>query len=402
MAGVTMDISERKELEQQLLQARKMEAVGRLAGGIAHDFNNLLTALIGYSEFALERLTPDDPMRADIEEIHKAGLRAAGLTSQLLAFSRRQMLQPKVINLNGVVSGLGNMLRRIIGEDITLETALDEPLGHVKADPGQIEQVILNLAVNARDAMPVGGRLLLETRNAELDEDSARQVGVGPGPYAILRVTDTGAGMDKETQARIFEPFFTTKEQGKGTGLGLATVYGVVAQSGGHIQVLSEPARGTTFEVYLPRVDAGPPAPAAEDRQAPKGAGTLLVVEDEPQVRALASAILRASGYVVLEAASGEQALRVAAEHPGEIDLLVTDMVMPNMTGSQLADRLTSERPGTPVLYMSGYTEGAALEPSALRQGAAFLQKPFAPDALVAKVSGLLSARSRGGDPIVK
>ena len=390
------DISELKRLEAQLLQSQKMEAIGRLAGGVAHDFNNLLTAIIGYSEFLLHGLNSYDPRRGDVEEIRKAADRAAALTRQLLAFSRKQVLQPEVLNLNAIVVNLEKMLQRLLGEDIELVTALDPHLGRVKADPGQIEQVIVNLAVNARDAMPQGGKLTVETVNVYLDEDYAHQhTEVQPGPYVMLAVSDTGVGMDEETKSHLFEPFFTTKELGRGTGLGLSTVYGIVKQSGGHITVYSEPGLGTTFKIYLPQTEeSGETAVRAPTRPAAlHGQETILVVEDAEPVRDMARQVLVRQGYTVLEAQNGEEALRLNASHEGPIHLLVTDVVMPGgMSGRQLAERLTATRPEMRVLYMSGYTDNAIVHRGLLEPGIAFLQKPFAPDTLTLKVRETLDA----------
>jgi PAS domain S-box-containing protein len=389
------DISERRQLEEQLRQSQKMEAVGRLAGGVAHDFNNLLTAISGYSELMLRRLRQGDPLRHNAEEINKAGSRAASLTSQLLAFSRKQVLQPKVLDLNTVVADMDKMLRRLIGEHIELVTILEPRLWSIKADPGQLQQVILNLAVNARDAMPEVGRLTIETSNIELDDENARwHVGVKPGCYVMLAVNDTGCGMDAQTRERVFEPFFTTKEVGKGTGLGLSTVYGIVKQSGGSIWVYSEPEKGTTFKIYLPCIekrtaDAILQAGACEEM--PHGMETVLLVEDEPLVRRLAARVLRDQGYTVLEASNGEDALRLAHEHAAdEIHLLLTDVVMPRMSGREVAEHLVKVRPRMIVLYTSGYTEDAIVHHGVMDDGVAFLQKPFKPDDLARKVRQVL------------
>jgi two-component system cell cycle sensor histidine kinase/response regulator CckA len=396
------DISERRQLEEQLRQSQKMEAVGRLAGGVAHDFNNLLTAISGYSELMLRRLRQGDPLRHNAEEINKAGNRAASLTSQLLAFSRKQVMQPKVLDLNTVVADMDKMLRRLIGENIELVTALDPDLWSIKADPGQIQQVILNLAVNARDAMPEVGRLTIETADIELDEINARwHVGVKPGRYVMLAVNDTGCGMDSQTRERVFEPFFTTKEVGKGTGLGLSTVYGIIKQSGGYIWVYSEPEKGTTFKIYLPCIEEEADAFSqhAIAEELPQGMETVLLVEDEPLVRRLAARVLREQGYTVLEAADGEEALHVAGQHSErEIHLLLTDVVMPRMSGREVAEHLEKARPRTRVLYTSGYTEDSIVRHGVMDDGVAFLQKPFKPDELARKVREVLdgSANSEG------
>ncbi len=387
------DVTDRRQLEDQFRQSQKMEAVGRLAGGVAHDFNNLLTVITSYSQLLLDDLGAGDPRRADLEEIRKAAAGAATLTRQLLAFSRQQVLEPKVLDLNGVVAGAGKMLKRLIGEDIELVTDLAADLGTVKADPGQLEQVVMNLAVNARDAMPMGGKLVVATRNIEVADSDPRLHGLVPaGPYAQLAVRDSGVGMDEQTKARIFEPFFTTKETGKGTGLGLATVYGIIKQSEGFIAVDSEAGRGTTFTIYLPRVnlradpEAGSPAPPASLH----GMETVLVAEDAGGVRTVARQVLKRHGYVVLTAADGETALELAAEQAGAIHLLVTDVIMPEMSGRQLADRLREARPDLKVLYVSGYTDDAIVRHGILEPGIAFLQKPFTPEALARKVREVL------------
>ncbi|MFL6208757.1 MAG: response regulator [Pyrinomonadaceae bacterium] len=380
--------------EEQLRQVQKMEAIGRLAGGVAHDFNNLLTAINGYTDLALRKLDEGAPLRRNFTEIKKAAERAGGLTRQLLAFSRKQVLQPKVVNLNSVVAETDTMLRRLIGEDIDLLTVLDPALAQVKADPGQIEQVIMNLAVNARDAMPQGGKLTIATANVDLDATYARQhAPVQPGPYVMLAVSDTGLGMDAATQAQIFEPFFMTKELGKGTGLGLATIYGIVKQSGGYIWVYSEVGRGTTFKVYLPRVESAADAAAQARNVQPAlqvGTETVLLVEDEPAVRSMSREILTLSGYNVLEAQHGPEALDIVAQHAGQIDLMLTDVVMPYMSGRELAARLQPARPAMRVLYMSGYTDDAIVHHGVLDSGLAFLEKPFTPDVLTAKVRSVL------------
>ena len=377
------------ETQGQLEQAQKMDAIGRLAGGVAHDFNNLLTVILGRTDLLLHPLAPEDPMRRGIELIRRTAGRAADLTRQLLAFSRKQVLEPVVLDLNAVTIDMKDMLGRLIGEDIALLTTPTPGLGRVKADRGQIEQVIMNLAVNARDAMPQGGRLILETADVELDDEYLRRhVGARPGPHVMLAVSDTGTGIPREIQSQIFEPFFTTKEPGKGTGLGLATVYGIVKQSGGYIEVDSEPGRGTTFRIYLPRFDAA--AVAAERGPRPVGAAggteTILLVEDEEGVRELARDILRASGYMVLEARNGAEALLLSERHHGPLDLLLTDVVMPRMSGRELAERLAPLRPDLSVLYMSGYTDDAVIRHGVLGAGTAFLQKPFTPAVLVQRV----------------
>ena len=394
--SVQRDVTRELELEAQYRQAQKMEAIGRLSGGVAHDFNNMLVVINGYSELLLGRyLSDSNPARKHVEEIKKAGERAAALTRQLLAFSRQQVLQPEVLDLNGVVADLEKMLRRLISEDIDLATALDRGIGRVKADPGQIEQVILNLAVNARDAMPQGGRLLIETANIILDETYTRQhLDVTPGLYVMLAVSDTGIGMDAETQSHIFEPFFTTKERGKGTGLGLATVYGIVKQSQGAIWIYSEPGRGTTFKIYLPRVEETTPTeaePRPTSLDLPSGAETVLLVEDEAAVRDLARQILELGGYTVLEAGHGDEAL-LLSEQQGPIHLLMTDVIMPGMSGPELAERLVKQHPEMKVLYVSGYTDEAIVHHGVLGAGLSFLQKPFTPDSLIRKVRQVLDA----------
>jgi PAS domain S-box-containing protein len=384
---------ERAELESQFRQAQKMEAVGRLAGGVAHDFNNLLTVIMGRSEFLRQQLPANDPLLRHVDVITQGAQRAAKLTGQLLAFSRRQVLQPKVLDLNGVIGGMAEMLRRLIGENIVLVTLPAPGLGRVMADPSQVEQILMNLAVNAHDAMPSGGRLTLETSNVVNDETYVRQhMGARPGAYVMLAVTDTGTGMSAETQARLFEPFFTTKGPGKGTGLGLATVYGIVKQSGGNIWVYSEPGHGTCFKVYLPRVDEATDAAESPDAAgaSPRGHETILLVEDEPDLRELALEILAMHGYVVLEAAEAGEALRLGDGHTGRIDLLLTDVIMPGMSGRELAVQLTARRPGLRVLYMSGYTADAMAKHGVLEPEIMFLQKPYSPAALAHKVREVL------------
>jgi PAS domain S-box-containing protein len=395
--AVLMDITGRRHLEEQLRQAQKMEAVGMLAGGVAHDFNNLLTIITGYSQLILNNLGIDDPNRHSVEQIMKAGERAAALTSQLLAFSRRQVLQPRVLDLNKLVTSLSTMLRRLIGEDIDLRLVLPSDLGTVSADAGQIEQVLMNLVVNARDAMPKGGVLTIETANMTLDEHYAsRHVAVKPGPYILLAVSDNGTGMDEATQSRLFEPFFTTKGSGKGTGLGLSTVFGIVKQSGGSVAVYSEPSQGTTVKVYLPRNDQ-PAALEAQGalRKAARGTETILLVEDDEMVRTLVRETLERSGYKILDAAGPIEARRIADQYRLPIQLLITDVVMPKVSGRDLADQLTRKRPDLKVLYMSGYTDNAVLNSGILRKEVAFLQKPFTPAALSDKVRDVLESRTR-------
>lgn len=383
--------------EDQLRQSQKLEAVGQLAGGVAHDFNNLLTVINGYSDLLLRRMSRGDETRLKVEEIKKAGERAASLTRQLLAFSRKQVLQPKVLRLNAVVTDVEKMLRRLIGEDIDLITVLDPSLGQIKADPGQIEQVIVNLAVNARDAMPHGGRLTIETHNVQVDNEFARtHATIRPGDYVLLEVSDTGIGMDAETQARIFEPFFTTKEQGKGTGLGCATVYGIVKQSDGHIWVNSEPGKGTTFKVYLPAVldEAENSKESRPSGELPHGREKVLLTEDEEPVRRLTKTILELNGYQVFEAADGDEALVLHERQRGEFDLVITDVVMPNMSGPKLVESLEAISPGLKVLYLSGYTDDAIVRHGLLDQKVDFLQKPFTPDALLRKVRKVLDQKT--------
>jgi PAS domain S-box-containing protein len=393
--GVMRDVTRENQLSEQLRQSQKMEAIGKLAGGVAHDFNNMLTAIDGYSELLLSGLGENSPLSADVMEIRKAGDRAAGLTRQLLAFSRMQVLQPKVIDLNDLVGNIQKMLARLIGENIELLTNPGEKLGRVKADPGQIEQVLLNLVVNARDALPKGGRITIETSNENLSGESPeKHVDVRPGPYVMLAVTDNGAGMDEKTISRIFDPFFTTKDLGKGTGLGLATVYGIVKQSGGYIWVYSEVGRGTTFKIYLPRVDED--AVEMREREASArqagGSETILLVEDTELVRNLVLEVLTRSGYTVLEATNGGEALVLCGQRTEPIHLLLTDMMMPGMTGTELAARLLPLRPGIRVLYMSGYTEYGTIDNAGLPAGSLFIQKPFTTAALARKVREALDS----------
>jgi signal transduction histidine kinase/ActR/RegA family two-component response regulator len=385
-------IVEHQELEEQLRQSLKMEAVGRLAGGVAHDFNNLLTVIVGYAAL-LRECQPDDEAVSNLEEIEKAAARAAALTHRLLAFSRKQVLQPRLIDLNWVVVGMRELLRRLIGESIFLDTVLGSGLGRIKADPNQVEQVIMNLAVNARDAMPIGGRLTIQTRRAEL---SAPLQSLQPGAYVLLTVADTGRGMDEKTAARIFEPFFTTKEIGRGTGLGLSMVYGIVEQSGGLIRVDSAPGEGATFSVYLPVSEAADDLEnrAQTSRRDTQRQGTILVVEDEPPLRRLVASVLAAAGHYVLEAVNGYEAIALAEGHE-QIDLLLTDVIMPGITGPDVVARLRSHRPKLAVLYMSGY-DNELIDQKALERSASFLPKPFTPHSLLASVGVLIGARAEG------
>jgi signal transduction histidine kinase len=394
IAHVLGSALERQRGEAAFRQAQRLEAVGRLASGVAHDFNNMLTAITGYGEMLRNGFKPGDPMRDDVDEILGAAQRAATLTRQLLAFSRQSVLQPRLILMNDVVRGIYNMLTRIVGSKIDFRTSLDPDLGLVKADPSQIEQVILNLCVNARDAMPQGGTLELTTCNVDMDADASRDAGIEkPGSYVMIAVTDSGVGMDAETRVRIFEPFFSTKPAEMGTGLGLATVYGIVKQSGGDIWVYSEVGRGTTFKVFLPRADEplGSEVAAMSTRgAAPRGSETILLADDEAPILKVAKRILESAGYHVLTASDGAKAVEVAAAHNGTIDLLVTDMVMPQLGGRQVADTLRVARPGLRVLYLSGYTDTAAARQGLMEPGAAFLQKPFSTDSLVRRVREVL------------
>ena len=390
------DIMERKRLESELRQAQKLEGIGQLAGGIAHDFNNLLTVITGRSHLVLAELPAAHALRRHVDLIQTTAERAAALTRQLLAFSRKQVLEPKVLDVNAVVTGLAPMLRRLIGENLEFAVVPAPELGPVKADPSQLEQVILNLAVNARDAMPQGGTLTIETANVELDETYARRhPGANAGRFVMLAVSDTGHGMDAAVKARIFEPFFTTKDPGKGTGLGLATVFGIVKQSGGSIGVYSEPGHGTTFKVYLPRVDEAvdQTATAAAPTLA-RGSETILLVEDDDEVRALARETLDGHGYTVIPAAAPAEALRLAGSHSGPIHLLVTDVVLPQFSGRGLAERLAPEHRDLRVLYMSGYTDDSIVRQGMLEEGTAFLQKPFTPYTLLLKVREVLNRRT--------
>jgi two-component system cell cycle sensor histidine kinase/response regulator CckA len=401
LLGISIDITERKRaeealragLQEQLRQAQKMEAVGRLAGGVAHDFNNLLSIVLSYSDLILSQIAADSPFRPDLEEVRRAGARAAELTGQLLAFSRQQVLQPRVLDLNEVLGGMERLLPRLLGEHIEIAFRKGAALRLVKADPSQLDQVLMNLVINARDAMPDGGKLTIETSSVDLDDHYVREhLDARPGPHVMLAVSDTGVGMDKATMARVFEPFFTTKETGRGTGLGLSTVFGIVKQSGGTVWVYSEPGQGTTFKVYLPAVTgaADAPRPALPTGDL-RGHETVLLVEDEEQVRVLASHLLRRLGYTVLEARRAGEAITLASEHRGEIDLLLTDVIMPEMGGRLLAERVLAERPDIRVLFMSGYTDDAIVHHGVLDAGMAFLQKPLTPDSLARRVREVLS-----------
>ncbi len=393
---IVRDKTEQQKLERSLRQAearaqlaQKMESIGRLAGGVAHDFNNLLSVMLSYAELSMRRVPEADPLRGHLAEIRSAGQRASELTKQLLAFSRQQVIQPRIVDLNETLATMGSMLRRLLGEDIDLAMHCAPSLWHVKADPSQLEQILLNLAINGRDAMPRGGKLTMETANVELDEDYARlHPGATAGPHVMLAVSDDGTGMDATTLQRVFEPFFTTKGVGKGTGLGLATVFGIATQSGGSISVYSEVGQGTTFKVYLPRTDQAlqPRAPEPLGALETRGTETVLLAEDEPQLRALLASILERSGYRVLVAASPDEALRASERHAGPVDLLLTDVVMPGMNGRQLAERLRPARPAMKVLYMSGYTTNVIIHHGVLDEGVAFLQKPITPEIVLRRV----------------
>ena len=401
---VNRDVTERKHLEEQFRQSQKMEAVGRLSGGVAHDFNNLLGVIIGYGEIVQEGTAEDSPLRTCVDEMLKAGHRAAGLTRQLLAFSRQQVMDTRVLDLNVVVHDMEKMLKRLIGEDVQLKTELDPDLVNIRADQGQIEQVVMNLAVNARDALPTGGELRLSTCNFHMDEDFVRRYPypVLVGDYILLTVTDNGIGMDAATRARAFEPFFTTKEKGKGTGLGLSMVYGVVKQSGGYIEIASEPGAGTTFKIYLPKVEVAvdPQKQEAGIRESPHGTETLLLVEDEASLRKLSRHLLERCGYDVLEAECGAEALKISQDHKRTIHLLLTDVVMPGMSGRVLADQLIKQRPDTRVVFMSGYTGQTVGEHGVLAEGSFFLPKPFTREQLARKIRQALdgSAVLAGAD----
>jgi two-component system cell cycle sensor histidine kinase/response regulator CckA len=392
--ALVSDVTERRRLEDELRQTQKMEAVGRLAGGIAHDFNNVLSVILSYGDMLLADLKQGEPMRDDIEEIRKAATRAADLTRQLLMFSRQQVIEPKVLDLNEVVTGMNKMLQRILGADVSFVFSPQQPLGRVRIDPGSVEQVIMNLVVNARDAMPTGGTLTLETANTLLDDQYAKtHYGVTPGRYVVLTVTDTGVGIDKATQARIFEPFFTTKEAGRGTGLGLSTVFGIVQQGGGSVTIESERGEGASFKVYLPRVDAKiESVRPSQPPTASRGSEIVLLVEDDEQVRTVSRGILRRSGYQVLEARNAGEALLLAEAHAGTIHLLLADVVMPQVSGPNLARRLASLHPEMKVLFMSGYTDDSVLRHGVVRSAISFVQKPITPEMLTTKVREVLDA----------
>ena len=394
--GIAQDITERNQLQEQLAVAQKMEAVGQLAGGIAHDFNNLLGVMMGYSDLLEEGFPQEDPRARKLQQIKKAGERAASLTRQLLAFSRKQVIRPRVIDLNALVGELSKMLTRLVREDIELLCSLKPGLGSIKADPAQVEQMIINLVVNARDAMPAGGKLIIETTNTYLDENYClSHPSATPGRHVMLAISDTGVGMDAKTQARIFEPFFTTKEQGKGTGLGLATVYGIVKQSGGSIWVYSQLGKGTTFKIYFPSVDESVDQPESVEgeEEIPRGSETVLLAEDAEGMRELTSELLTRNGYSVLAAESVPELLSLVERHPAPIQLLLTDVVMPGMNGRDLADRLESSHPEMRVIYMSGYTSDAIVHHGVLREGIDFIEKPFSEQALMRKVREVLDRK---------
>jgi PAS domain S-box-containing protein len=396
--GNVVDVTERKRLEEQLRQSQKMEAIGQLAGGVAHDFNNLLTVIKGYCQMIFDTTRPEDKIRSHIGHIDSAAERAASLTRHLLAFSRKQVLQPRVIDLNSLILNLDKMLRRVIGENIEMTVSSARGIGAIKADPGQVEQVIMNLVLNARDAMPKGGKITVQTANVHFDEDRAGdREGVPPGHYVMLAVSDNGVGMSAETQARIFEPFFTTKELGRGTGLGLSTVYGIVKQSGGHIAVSSAPGQGTTFKVYFARLDEPPEALAqsAQSSAPLRGDETILLVEDDQQVRELTRSVLEACGYRVLVAEDAKALAKICAQHSDSIALLLTDVVMPGINGREVADQVSARWPGVRVLYMSGYAANSIIHQGMLDDGLFFLTKPFTPSALAAKVREVLDFASQ-------
>ena len=401
---IAEDITERRSLEKQFLQAQKMEAVGRLAGGVAHDFNNALGVITGYSQLLAPTLEVEDPRRKQVEEIGNAGRRAASLTRQLLAFSRKQVIQPVLLDLNSVVTDIDKMLRRLIGEDIDLTIVRESKLKTVKADRGQMEQILMNLAVNARDAMPQGGKLIIETANVEVDEAYVRLHPFAKvGNYVVLNVSDTGCGIPQDVQAHVFEPFFTTKEAGKGTGLGLSTVYGIVKQNNGHICLYSEVGQGTTFRIYLPELqDAAALPPPEEIRPLPRGTETVLLAEDEDGMRELTREFLEGRGFVVLEARDGRQALEIADRHSGPIHLLLTDLIMPGMSGRELAQEFLRLRPETKLLYMSGYTQDLITQHGVLEPGTALIEKPFSIDALLSQVRRILDAEEQHAGEVVK
>jgi two-component system, cell cycle sensor histidine kinase and response regulator CckA len=392
---VLRDITERKHLEAQFLQARKMEAIGVLAGGVAHDFNNLLNVIIGYCELVLDNLTEDDPNRNDIIQVSQAGQRAKSLTSQLLAFSRKQILQPAILDLNDSIASMGPMLSRLIPESIDFVITTQPGLGLIYADPGQMQQILMNFVINARDAMPQGGKLTIETENVNHDEEYAlSHPAVKVGSYVMLAISDNGVGMDETTQAHLFEPFFTTKERGRGTGLGLSTVYGIVKQSNGFIWVYSEPGKGTTFKIYFPQAEGEIAKVTEETKSEPglRGFETVLVAEDEASVRTLTCRILRERGYTILVASNGKEALDIAQKYSGEIHLALTDVVMPEMGGKELVSKLASIRPGIKALYASGYTDNAIVHHGVLDSDVAFLQKPFTVESLARKVREVIDA----------
>jgi signal transduction histidine kinase/CheY-like chemotaxis protein len=396
VVGVSHDITGQRRLEEQFLHSQKMEAVGRLASGIAHDFNNLLTVILGYTTVVLAKLESGDPLRRMVAEARRAGEQAALLTGQLLAFSRKQVTQMEVLDINEAVRDITDMLQRLLGDDIDLSVALDETLFPVMADAGQFNQVLMNLAVNAHDAMPNGGRLSIETSAIQREREDRGRHGIRPaGRYAMLTVTDTGSGMSAETLSHIFEPFFTTKDLSKGTGLGLATAYGIVQQHGGWVDVVSELGRGASFQIYFPAASGVSAAsgPAIAQPATARRTGAILLVEDQAAIRMLLEDVLSEAGHRVVAAADGRTALELAEEYAGAVDLLITDVVMPEMSGPDLASRITHLRPGVIVLYMSGYTDHALLHRSALEQGAAFLQKPFLPESLLSRIDELLSSR---------
>jgi signal transduction histidine kinase/CheY-like chemotaxis protein len=389
--GISVDVTDRRKMEEELRKAQRMEAIGTLAAGVAHDFNNLLTVIKGYTHMLLEQTT-GTPANEDLKEIDAAANRAASLTSQLLAFSRKQVMQPKVLSLNQVIRDMEKLLRRLIGEDIEFAVKLSREINAIMADPGQIEQVIMNLAVNARDAMPQGGKLTIETQNVELNQEYSKDIDIPAGDYVLMTVSDTGIGMDAKTQARIFEPFFTTKPTGKGTGLGLSTVYGITSQSGGHVWLQSEVGRGTIFKIYFPVVDAIPDLEATQKTKpnAEKGSETILVAEDDANLSGLVQTSLRRKGYNVLVAGTGEEAETISRRHGGPIHLLLTDVVMPRTNAREVAQRICYSRPQTRVLWMSGYTDDTIVHHGMLEEGIDFLPKPFTPASLADKVREVL------------